>query len=516
MNNTMSMPAVASGSDNLYDPSIGGTLKSLLDRYGVALLGESGRLRGLLQDECPNAKREISVLLQALDERVPQDLLRVHSGEPIRSLSPRLAKRLEDEKSISAHASRWAVNTWAQGLGLESALDVPLPEAYAPAAAGGLTQGIAPAAAANERVMPALAAVPKRWSLALGAMLVMLALAVGWYTFLRPVLEVTGVSVPGPFVGDGKPQPVNVAFQARNTGAQSLEVRYVRGDGSWTPAQWSQPITPEAASQGQVSLNTLAYKTDHPMSTTFEYVLVSSDGKRSRPFENTLSIVPPVTIDEVKVPHPLLVGRKFSVTIRYHKSVSDIVQVQRRVVETDGSWDQRELTQAIKLTQDSGSFDYRFDASTRPLKSTVEFVLIDAQGLRSEPVRVALDVRNEVVPQPVVRTDVPIPATVTAVRDLRRPGDATGIGAVVGGVIGGLLGSQFGHGNGRTATTVLGVGGGALAGHEAEKSARAVGGWQTTVRFDNGTTREIAQDSKPNWSAGDRVLVANGTIIGRR
>src|SRR5215472_10279478 len=118
MNSTTSMPAAAAGSShNLYDPSIGGTLKSLLDRYGVALLGESARLRGLLQDECPNAKREISVLLQALDERVPQDLLRVHSGEPIGSLSPRLAKRLEDEKSISVHASRWAVNTWAQGLG---------------------------------------------------------------------------------------------------------------------------------------------------------------------------------------------------------------------------------------------------------------------------------------------------------------------------------------------------------------------------------------------------------------
>ena len=80
----------ASGpSDSLYDPTIGAKLKSLLDRYGIGLLGESGRLRGLLHDDCPQAKREVSVLMQALEERVPQDLMRVHSGEPIQSLTPR-------------------------------------------------------------------------------------------------------------------------------------------------------------------------------------------------------------------------------------------------------------------------------------------------------------------------------------------------------------------------------------------------------------------------------------------
>jgi outer membrane lipoprotein SlyB len=509
--NTMRIPAAAGASDNLYDPTIGRTLKALLDRYGVALLGESARLRGLLHDECPHAKREISVLLQALDERVPQDLLRVHSGEPIQSLSPRLAKRLEDEKSISGHASRWAINTWAQGLGLESALGAPVPEPSPSAPARGTAQDAPPVAAANDRLMAALAALPKRWLPALAAVVVA-ALAL-WYFILRPVLEVTDVSVPGPFVGDGKPRTVNVAFRARNTGVQSLEVRYLRGDGSWTPPQWSQPITPEAASQGQVSLGTLAYKTDRPMSTTFEYVLVSRDGKRSAPFEHTLSIVPPVTIDEIKVPR-LLVGRKFALTIRYHKSTSDIVQVQRRVVQSDVPWDQQERTESVKLTEDSGSFDYRFDAPARPQKSTVEFSLADAQGLRSDPVRVVLDVRNEVAAQPPI-SPTGVPATVVAVRDVRRPAQATGLGAVLGGVIGGLLGSRFGHGSGRTATTVIGAGGGAVAGHEIEKS-RTVGGWETTVRFDNGSTQVIAQQSQPRWTAGDRVIVANGTIVGHR
>jgi hypothetical protein len=86
-------PAV---SDSLFNNAVPPALKSLIDRYGAGLLGEPSRLRWLLQDECPQAKKEISVLLLALDERVPQDLLRVYSGEPIQSLSPRLAKRLAE------------------------------------------------------------------------------------------------------------------------------------------------------------------------------------------------------------------------------------------------------------------------------------------------------------------------------------------------------------------------------------------------------------------------------------
>lgn len=98
------------------------------------------------------------------------------------------------------------------------------------------------------------------------------------------------------------------------------------------------------------------------------------------------------------------------------------------------------------------------------------------------------------------------------VREIDTPGAGSGLGAVAGGVLGSVLGHQLGNGRGRTVMTVVGAAGGALAGHQVEKSINKSHIYELTIRFEDGTSRVIRQDSAPPWRAGDRVKVENNTI----
>ena len=499
----------ATTSGNLYDPSIGSTLRALVDRYGVSLIGESGRLRGLLQDECPQARREISVLLQALEDRVPQDLMRVHSGEPIASLSPRLAKRLSDDKAMSPQASRWAVATWAQGLGLESALGLgpDFVGAGDEPAHGASPGGVGPIAA-NEVFLDTAPQVPVHappsrrvpwWAVAAGVVLLAIA---GWFGFLQPHLDIKAVEMQGAFVGDGKPHAVRLQVDARNSTLREVEVRFVRGAGAWNPQPTSYPV---AAAASQIDAGTLATQTAKPINATFAYTLVGADGKRSAPYERTFEIVPPLVITEVNVPRPLKVGQNFAVAIKYQRSGADVVRVERHVVNSNTPWAQADAVQQLAAPDASGNVSYSFDAATKPMRSTVEFVLVDAQGVRSEPQRVALNVGT-------VEPTGTGPGTIVAIHEVKTAGQPTGVGAVIGGVVGAVIGNTFGGGRGRVGTTVVGAAGGAYAGHEVEKGVRGASTWNVTVRFEDGSTRTFTQTTAPRARQGDRVTVAAGTI----
>jgi len=102
--------------------------------------------------------------------------------------------------------------------------------------------------------------------------------------------------------------------------------------------------------------------------------------------------------------------------------------------------------------------------------------------------------------------------TIESVQEIAQPGEGSGIGAIAGGVLGGVLGSQFGHGTGRKVLTVAGAAGGAYAGHQVEKQARATKRWEITVRMDNGALRTLSTDSAPAWRSGDRVRVVNDRL----
>jgi outer membrane lipoprotein SlyB len=83
---------------------------------------------------------------------------------------------------------------------------------------------------------------------------------------------------------------------------------------------------------------------------------------------------------------------------------------------------------------------------------------------------------------------------------------------VAGGVVGAVVGNQFGHGTGKTVMTVAGAAGGALAGNEIEKQARAKKQYNVGVRMTDGSTKTVAYEAQPTWRSGDKVRVVNGKL----
>ena len=101
---------------------------------------------------------------------------------------------------------------------------------------------------------------------------------------------------------------------------------------------------------------------------------------------------------------------------------------------------------------------------------------------------------------------------IESVREIEKKGEGTGLGAVAGGVAGGLLGHQTGGGRGRDVMTVLGAIGGAVAGHAVEKNVKKVKSYEIAIRFDDGSSRVLTQDTPPAWRPGDKVRFVNGAI----
>jgi hypothetical protein len=96
------------------------TLRELIAARGPGLCSDARRCEGLLRDLCGEHRREINVLVGALRERVPLDLLAARNSVPRGLLLARLAKRLEEHLALTEEASRWAVDSWALALDIVS------------------------------------------------------------------------------------------------------------------------------------------------------------------------------------------------------------------------------------------------------------------------------------------------------------------------------------------------------------------------------------------------------------
>ncbi|MCJ7529544.1 MAG: hypothetical protein MUO64_00760 [Anaerolineales bacterium] len=57
-------------------------LYEIISQYGCEVLNDPRRLGGLLRDYCSSYKREINVLVAALKERVPFELLKMKDSLP--------------------------------------------------------------------------------------------------------------------------------------------------------------------------------------------------------------------------------------------------------------------------------------------------------------------------------------------------------------------------------------------------------------------------------------------------
>lgn len=121
-------------------------------------------------------------------------------------------------------------------------------------------------------------------------------------------------------------------------------------------------------------------------------------------------------------------------------------------------------------------------------------------------------------PEPVELAAAPVKTVcdecgvIESVREIKQPGEGSGLGAVGGAVVGGLVGHQFGGGDGKKVTTAAGAIGGALAGHQVEKEVKATRSYEITVRLEDGSSTVVHSANAPGWQTGDKVRVVNGEI----
>src|SRR5947208_739857 len=102
---------------------------------------------------------------------------------------------------------------------------------------------------------------------------------------------------------------------------------------------------------------------------------------------------------------------------------------------------------------------------------------------------------------------------IVEVKEVEVLGKGSGIGAVAGGVGGAVLGHEIGDGS--RAGTAVGAVVGAVAGHQIERKAREHKKYEITVRMNDGSTKQLSDESgNPNsLKSGDKVRVGADGVI---
>ncbi len=95
-------------------------LFEIIERYGREICGQPKRCKGLLLDHCAGDRREVFVLVSALEEQVVGDLLHGLGGQSWGLVSSRLIRRLVENRAMAEDAALWTVESWALALGVIS------------------------------------------------------------------------------------------------------------------------------------------------------------------------------------------------------------------------------------------------------------------------------------------------------------------------------------------------------------------------------------------------------------
>ncbi len=93
-------------------------LVKLIAKYGHALCEDPVRCEELLKESCGGYPREVALLIDALKEQVPIELLSPTHNLPRRTLQARLVQNLEQTLYLKKEVAKWAVESWAIALGL--------------------------------------------------------------------------------------------------------------------------------------------------------------------------------------------------------------------------------------------------------------------------------------------------------------------------------------------------------------------------------------------------------------
>jgi hypothetical protein len=93
-------------------------LRRIVAKYGKEICSDAPRCENLLKDLSGSHRREINVLVTAVEEHIPLDLLAASRSMPLELLLTRLEKRLAEQTALTADAARWSVESWALALDL--------------------------------------------------------------------------------------------------------------------------------------------------------------------------------------------------------------------------------------------------------------------------------------------------------------------------------------------------------------------------------------------------------------
>jgi hypothetical protein len=108
--------------DLAMDDAILTKLRDIAATYGPGVFEDSRRVEALLRDLSGDRRREIAVLVAAMREGVPAELL-AFSAMALPSVTrERLVRILKDYQGLAEEAAAWAVNTWASALGVAVSL----------------------------------------------------------------------------------------------------------------------------------------------------------------------------------------------------------------------------------------------------------------------------------------------------------------------------------------------------------------------------------------------------------
>lgn len=91
-------------------------LREIIETYGREVCDELGRCRALLLDMASPYRREVRVILGALEARVPYALMETQPSVPRELVIARLVHTLQDDLSLSEEAAKWGVDAWAFAL----------------------------------------------------------------------------------------------------------------------------------------------------------------------------------------------------------------------------------------------------------------------------------------------------------------------------------------------------------------------------------------------------------------
>lgn len=99
-------------------------LFEIVAKHGQDVVTNPRRLEALLRDYCGGFRREISVLVMAVEEHAVSDLLAASANQPRKVLLARLARRLCDNLGLSEAAAIWSIDSWALALGIISDAEI--------------------------------------------------------------------------------------------------------------------------------------------------------------------------------------------------------------------------------------------------------------------------------------------------------------------------------------------------------------------------------------------------------